>query len=416
MEVEQTQLEQPNAAIEENVGDVVSEARVTRRTAFDWEKVSDRARCLLSLRDDRFGVDVMLATNDGGQECVHHTVMSGLGSTFTKIIGQQCNNKAATVSVVDVFGESRMVKKVVLDKLDKKGLRAFVDYAYRGRFELSAKDEVFEVLKQAEEYDVDLIVQACCMFVCSLVAPDNCVDMLLLGHRLKHDMLKLVARYSIQVNIGSVMKRGRDLGKLSFEQLKRILMSDALNTHSEYTVILTIVSWALQKQATDRYIRQKVSGLLKCVRYLRLSAVELDNANKLPVIKDSKRLVDMLAEWAIERRQRAENLDGNFMPCSALPLQQRPRIPHSTLFAYGGWKSGEWRFVRVWHSSSTHRSSMQHVRNIRRVHEHVVLAIGQRCPAQGVLWHRGLRRTHLHDRRHEWLTVAQLFPLIQPTH
>ena len=62
---------------------------VLKKTAFDWDLFDDRANVLNEMRNKQQFVDLLVTTEDGGQEAVHLAVVSALSKEFTDYLIEQ---------------------------------------------------------------------------------------------------------------------------------------------------------------------------------------------------------------------------------------------------------------------------------------------------------------------------------------
>ncbi|KAI1285443.1 Kelch-like protein 10 [Halotydeus destructor] len=309
------------------------------KTAFAWPGFCDRAQSLMQLRQDRTFADISLRTSDGGEEVAHFTVLSALGDHLTNIISEQINSSiTATQPTQDAAGEDIELKVIHLNSLTKTNLEVMVDYAYTGQLTIDNENRqvVWEVLKAAEHFRIRGLIMSCCTFICTLITPENCVDMLNLGLRLKHGKLRVESRNMIKRNFQNLITNPEEFNKLTLNQLLYVLDSDELNVKSEATVWSAITLWLDHNDSRGSILE----NLLNCLRHLRLKRTFVEEMLKHPVIRSSNKMTIKVKSWLAERGRVAYPLDGYQLPCGVFPKAARPRVPDSVLLAYGGWKGG----------------------------------------------------------------------------
>ena len=155
-----------------------------KKTAFDWSLYDNRADVLKDLRQRQEFVDLMLVTEDGGQEVIHFAVVSALGKQFTEYI----NNLMATESDNEVvLHNGTVVKKVLIENISKNVLKSIVDCSYNG-FVQTNITEVWSLIESAELYSLEDVLDSSLTFLIRQLNVENCVKVFNLGLKYRHKL------------------------------------------------------------------------------------------------------------------------------------------------------------------------------------------------------------------------------------
>ena len=152
-----------------------------KKTAFDWDLYDDRAKVLNEMRNKQQFVDLLVTTEDGGQEAVHLAVVSALSKEFTDyLIEQMKSSEEVTLS------NGMSVKKVEVENTVKSSLKSIVDFSYTGSLETTISD-VWILIETAERYSLEDVWDSSLTYLIRHLSVDNCIRLLLLclKHRLK---------------------------------------------------------------------------------------------------------------------------------------------------------------------------------------------------------------------------------------
>ena len=133
------------------------------------------------MRNKQQFVDLMITTEDGGQEAVHLAVVSALSKEFTDyLIEHMKSSEEVTLS------NGMSVKKVEVENTVKLSLKSIVDFSYTGSLETTISD-VWILIETAERYSLEDVLDSSLTYLIRHLSVDNCIRLLLfcLKHRLK---------------------------------------------------------------------------------------------------------------------------------------------------------------------------------------------------------------------------------------
>lgn len=308
------------------------------KTAFNWEMFKDRNLVLNELKDSNKFVDALLVTADGGSQLVHACVLTTLSSKLTETIMKQMNSPTACIVEIQDGQRLLKVKQVNLPEMNQVVLKTMVNCAYSGYISSNA-DTIWDILRTAEFYKINDVLQACCTYLAYHLNLNNCIKLLHFGSKYEHK-LKLGAWNMIKANFHLIVEQKPDFTSLSLNQLENLLKDDELNVINEDTAWLSIERW-VHSNILER--SDHLKDLLKYLRYGRMSKECLQEkiAKNCLVIKDSE-ASKMIQTMIKENKDEFENqnLDGNGLPVGISPFAIRPRVPNQVMFAIGGWLEG----------------------------------------------------------------------------
>lgn len=153
-----------------------------KKTAFDWDLYDDRGKVLNELRAKQEFVDLLLVTDDGGEEAVHFAVVSALSKEFTEYVSKEIENPEETV-----LTNGTQVKKALLKNVVKSSLKSIVDFSYTGCLH-TTMDEVWTLIEAGERYSMEDVVDSSLTYLTRQLTIENCVRIFLLGVRHRHKL------------------------------------------------------------------------------------------------------------------------------------------------------------------------------------------------------------------------------------
>ena len=181
------------------------------KTAFDWELYNRPHDVLLKLKNDRKFIDLILTTNDGGEEHVHLQVVAALGQPFYNLLTKLMESSPEKKAKIDgteqnkakIDGtEQNNVKRVVLKGLNRHLLGTIVQYAYTGASEFN-EDNINKLFDFATEFEINDLIQLCCDYFKTQISIDSCINYFHLGLKYNH-LLSESSRDYILINFEEV--------------------------------------------------------------------------------------------------------------------------------------------------------------------------------------------------------------------
>ncbi|XP_025054046.1 kelch repeat and BTB domain-containing protein 3 isoform X2 [Alligator sinensis] len=182
---------------------------------------------------------------------------------------------------------------VTISNLSPKAVKAFLDYAYTGKTEIT-NDNVEMLFQLSSFLQISLLSKACSDFLVKTIDLVNCLQLLSLSesygsvHLFDHTLEFALHHFSL-------LLRSADFLEMNFEILQKCLEADELNVPEEETVLKAVLQWTKHNLET----RQKhLPQLIKKVRLHHLSEKTLQDflhseehlfksANCLVIMKDA---------------------------------------------------------------------------------------------------------------------------------
>ncbi|XP_065534740.1 kelch repeat and BTB domain-containing protein 3 isoform X2 [Lathamus discolor] len=154
---------------------------------------------------------------------------------------------------------------VTISNLSPKAVKAFLDYAYTGKTEIT--NENVEMLFQLSSFlQVSLLSKACSDFLIKSIDLVNCLQLLSLSESYGSVRLFDHALDFVQHHF-SLLLRSSDFLEMNFEILQKCLEADELNVPEEESVLKAVLQWTKHNVET----RQKyLPNLIKKVRLHQL--------------------------------------------------------------------------------------------------------------------------------------------------
>ncbi|XP_054368306.2 kelch repeat and BTB domain-containing protein 3 isoform X3 [Mirounga angustirostris] len=161
---------------------------------------------------------------------------------------------------------------VTITNLSSKAVKAFLDYAYTGKTQIT--DDNVEMFFQLSSFlQVSFLAKACSDFLIKSINLVNCLQLLSMSDSYGSPRLFNHALYFVQ-NHFSLLFKSSDFLEMNFGVLQKCLESDELNVPEEETVLKVVLSWTKHNLES----RQKhLPYLIKKVRLHQLSEETLQD-------------------------------------------------------------------------------------------------------------------------------------------
>ncbi|XP_061587411.1 kelch-like protein 10 [Cololabis saira] len=205
-------------------------------------------------------------------------------------------------------------------------MQLILDHAYNGSVSVT-KDNVLDLLRAADQFNIDNIIYICCNFLEEQMYPGNCIGIWHLTNTYFYPKLRSKAFHYITEHFEEVANCEEFL-QIPVEELTDIIEKDHLNVKQESIVFEAIMKW-INHLPEER--KTHIVALLPKVR-LALLDMEYFRVNVLTseLVKRNPECFSIISSALISRATS-----------SGLPRFTQPRIPRSILLAIGGWSAGE---------------------------------------------------------------------------
>ncbi|XP_047459548.1 kelch-like protein 10 [Mugil cephalus] len=241
---------------------------------------------------------------------VHRIILCSCSSYFRDLF---CNELSTSEQKVYSFPDvSPSVMSLILD------------YAYTHSVGVT-KENVLELLAEADRLAVKDVAQACCDFLEQKLCFENCINVWKFAERRNYPDLREKAYLYILHHFVEVAGLTSELLQLPVGQLAELIEKDELNVMQESIVFEAILSW-IDYASEER--RGHMATLLRKVRLLLMPIEYLvNNVSRNDLVKKSRPCLAMV-------RNAIKTLRVSKME---RPLT-RPRLPSDVLLAIGGWE------------------------------------------------------------------------------
>jgi kelch-like protein 10 len=208
-----------------------------------------------------------------------------------------------------------------------------LEYAYVRNVEIN-QENVCQLLMSADYLIVPGLLQLCCDFLRRVMAPENCIGILLLVSGCLCSSFESEVRRFVMRNYVEVAKQSDEFLELPPEELLALLGSDELNVGTEKIVWESALRWVNhdtenRKCHIAELLKRVRLGLLNPLFFLKEVMVHpyvRGNFESLPFITN---VIKFLYDSETIAQKDGEVPTPDFV---------RPRIPHDILFAIGGWR------------------------------------------------------------------------------
>ncbi|XP_044298493.1 kelch repeat and BTB domain-containing protein 3 isoform X2 [Varanus komodoensis] len=161
---------------------------------------------------------------------------------------------------------------VTISNLSPKAVKAFLDYAYTGRTEIT-NDNVEMFFQLSSFLQVSLLSKACSDFLIKNIDLVNCLQLLSISESYGSTQLFDHTLKYAQHNF-SLLLQSNDFLEMNFEILQKCLETDELNVPDEESVLKAVFWWTKHNLETRK---KHLSYLLKKVRLHQLSEKTLQD-------------------------------------------------------------------------------------------------------------------------------------------
>ncbi|XP_020660832.1 kelch repeat and BTB domain-containing protein 3 [Pogona vitticeps] len=212
---------------------------------------------LQSFRDQNIFFDFKILVNDEAIPC-HRCVLAACSDFFR--------------AMFEVNMKERDDGSVTISNLSPKAVKAFLDYAYTGRIEIT-NDNVEMFFQLSSFLQVSLLSKACSDFLIKNIDLVNCLQLLSISEsygstQLFDHTLKYAQRHF------SLLLQSNDFLEMNFEILEKCIEAEELNVPDEETVLKAVFRWIKHNlEARQKHLRK----LMNNVRLHQLSEKTLED-------------------------------------------------------------------------------------------------------------------------------------------
>jgi kelch-like protein 10 len=208
-----------------------------------------------------------------------------------------------------------------------------LDYVYMRNVGIN-HENVCQLLELADFLIVPELVELCCDFLRSLLAPENCIGILRFASNYFCPSLESGAHCFLMRNFVQVSQQSDELLGLSPEELQAVISSDELNVMNEEVVWEVVLRW-INHDMEER--KGDIVGLMKKVRLGLLDPTFfLERVKVDPYVRGNCEC-DPIVTYAHKFLYDFKNITQKDREVLTQEFA-RPRIPHDILFVIGGWK------------------------------------------------------------------------------
>lgn len=280
---------------------------------------SDLRKEFVDLRKKEQLCDAVIRV-DGREFPIHRAIMSGCSPYFRGLFTDSLNHTDR--------------REVVIPGVSAEIMETIIDYAYTTETTITAEN-VEEILPAADQFHVVGLIKACCDFLFSEMAPENCIGIRKFANFYFCHNLEQSAINYIMSKFSEVVSKSTEFLQLNIDEVCALLSSDYLNMKNEEHVFEAALRW-IDYEPNSRKIH--IARLLYTIRLgLLTTHYFVEKVKSHPYVKD----VDQCRPIVIETLKFLYDLDmdeRNDIDLSN-PIA-KPRIPHQVLFVIGGWSGG----------------------------------------------------------------------------
>lgn len=193
--------------------------------------------------------DGVVKCEDGAEFKIHRCIMAAVSPYFRALFTNSIN---------------RNQEEQTEAKMNIPGyiFQVFLDYAYTGSCIVS-KDNVRQLIKFADQYQLLDVVQLCCNYLIDELSPANCLDILQFANHYFCKDLMQKGKVFIRHNFPKLLKESKEFFGISSHYLRSILKDDELNVKTEMVVFEAIKMW-INHSPSER--KSHLLELIKCIR------------------------------------------------------------------------------------------------------------------------------------------------------
>jgi kelch-like protein 10 len=254
---------------------------------------------------------------DGGVFPVHRVILSTCSAYFRTLFTTTLHSKEKT--------------DIHLPGVDSETLTLILDYCYTRKVDIN-QENVSQLLVSADYLIVPGLVELCCDFFKSMLAPENCIGIMRFARDHGCPSLEEAARRFVTSNFTQISQQSEELLELPPEDLLALIRSDELNVRSEEVVWEGVVRW-INHDTENR--KHHILELMKGVRLGLLdSQFFLDNVMDHPYVAE----IEECRPIVTDTLHYLLDLEIGKYNDMEIPTREfaRPRIPYEILFAIGG--------------------------------------------------------------------------------
>lgn len=278
---------------------------------------------LNELRQQNLLCDAIIRLEDGSAFSIHRALMSACSPYFRALFTTSLHeNERTDILIRDVSSEA---------------MRLVIEYAYTRNTQVDA-DNVEMLLRTADYFNIEGMLNDCCSFLMTQVGPRNCFGIKKFANFYGCVELEKEIHNHIMRNFVDIAHApdNEELLNLPADEMCDILGADNLNVKNEEVVWETMLNWIERdpqnrKQHIHKLMKQIRLGLLETsyfVEKVKNHPYVIENEDCRPLIIETLKFIYDL-EMITQR-------DGEV----TTPELARPRVPHEILFAIGGWSGG----------------------------------------------------------------------------
>nr|XP_042903275.1 kelch-like protein 10 [Parasteatoda tepidariorum] len=214
-------------------------------------------------------------------------------------------------------------------------LSLVIDFTYTGKTGVT-EENVTSLLPTADQFCVARMVQDCANFLIEKMNSENCIGIRQLARNYFVLELDKAAHKYLISNFEEIVDQSEEFLELSLEDVMDLLNSDRINVRKEERVWEAGIKW-IDHRPDER--KQYIDSILRCIRLGLLDRQYfIENIHVHPYLENNEACKDIVREtlefWCdfdtiIQKEDEVR-----------MPFLATPRIPHSILFAFGGWSGG----------------------------------------------------------------------------
>ncbi|VVC46024.1 BTB/Kelch-associated,BTB-kelch protein,BTB/POZ domain,Kelch-type beta propeller,Kelch repeat type [Cinara cedri] len=264
--------------------------------------------------------DASLILDNGDEYPVHRSVLSGSSDYFRILF---------TTTLHD--GENT---QIFLKTVESSTMESILQYIYSRQIDLHYNN-VLEVMRTADYFCIDGLVQLCHGYLIECIGTDNCVTILQFADDFYFGPLSDAAYKYIVKKFEAVAEEGNELMKLTRAEFKRLIEDNQLNVNREEYVWDVLVKWV------DEDPKNRKNELVYLLPFVRFGLMAFRYfVEKVKDHRYIKNRVDC-KPFIVETLKFFYNLQVTAIARDSLiPTLARPRYPFEVLFAIGGWSGG----------------------------------------------------------------------------
>ena len=246
---------------------------------------------------------------------VHRNIMSACSPYFRALFTNE------------MFNTDR--REVMIPGVSADIMEIIIDYAYTRQVEVT-NENVELLLPAADQFHVNGIVKACCVYLVDQLCAENCIGIYKFASTFFcHNLEKTSYRYIMQ-NFSEVYMLSNEYIQLNPDELHSVLSSDELNVKNEEIVFDAVLRW-IDYDPERRKIH--IAKLLRAIRLgLLTTQYFVEKVKPHPYVKE----VDACKPIVIETLKFLYDLDmDEDKEVDISNPIAKPRVPHEILFVVG---------------------------------------------------------------------------------